>query len=54
MELGNNYQQTLENLSESLRAERRQRFLELLAQTDTRPFIPSPAEAPEVQIITVS
>lgn len=54
MELGNHYQETLEALSESIRAERRQRFLELLQQTDTRPFIPSPTEAPEVQVITVA
>lgn len=54
MELGNHYQQTLENLSESIRAERRQRFVELLQQTDTQPFIPKPAEAPEVQVIAVA
>lgn len=48
------YNQTLQTLAETLMADRRQRFLELLQQTDTRPFIPSPAEAPEVQVIAVA
>lgn len=53
MELGSHYQETLANLSESLRQANRQRFIELLAATDPLPFIPKPAEAPEVQVITV-
>lgn len=54
MELGNHYQETLDALSESLRTERRQRFVELLQQADTHPFIPRPTASTDSEMIMVS
>lgn len=47
------YHQTLDNLAETLRADRQRRFIALLQQTDTTPFIPKPAESSEsvVQLV---
>lgn len=52
MELGSHYQQTLDQLSESLRQDRRRRFTELLQQTDTQAFIPKPTPSPEAVVLS--